>query len=35
VDGVQPYAAFVLGLDDDVRHVMQEAVTVGIEARLP
>lgn len=31
---VYPYAALVVGLDDDVRSVMHEAITVGLEGRL-
>jgi hypothetical protein len=31
---VYPYAAIVVGLDDDVRKIMDEAITVGLEGRL-
>jgi hypothetical protein len=31
---VYPYAAIVVGLDDDIRQIMEEAVTVGLEGRL-
>jgi hypothetical protein len=31
---VYPYAALVVGLDDDVRKIMDEAFTVGLEGRL-
>ena len=32
--GVSPYGALVLGLDDDVRSLMHEAITVGIEGNI-
>lgn len=31
---VYPYAALVFGLDDDVRMIMDEAITIGLEGRL-
>ena len=34
VGTVQPYAAFVVGLDDDARDLIHEAITVGIDGRL-
>jgi len=32
--GVYPYGALVLGLDDDVRAIMHEAITVGLEGKI-
>ena len=31
---VYPYGALVLGLDDDVRTIMHEAITVGVEGKI-
>jgi len=34
VGTVQPYAALVVGLDDDAREIIHEAITIGIDGRL-
>jgi hypothetical protein len=31
---VSPYAALIVGLDDDTRMIMDEAFTIGLEGRL-